>query len=321
MVKRYSKWILCICLMLLATYGLGRLYYRVTGGFTLGNIAYELPQDLRREIEPLKQSEKENLNRILSQPFHYLGKGCQSYVFKSDDGRYVLKFFKYQRLRPQAWLDWFAVIPWVDTYRLGKIEKKKQKLQGVFTSWKIAYEELQPETGVVYIHLNKEPVLGKPFLLHDKMGFKHTLNLDQYEFLLQRKADMLCPILQKMVASGDMQGSKELLDRLLTMIQSEYTRGFADNDHALMQNTGVLDGQPVHIDVGQFVKNSKVNNPLVYNQEIFNKTWKFRKWLEKESPELADHLVMRLKEIMGKEPFAQLKPRLNKATMGIIPNE
>ena len=60
------------------------------------------------------------------------------------------------------------------------------------------------------------------------------------------------------------------------MLVSEYRRGFADNDHATVQNTGVLDGRPIHIDVGQFVRNERVKEPRLFHQELFNKTWKFQ---------------------------------------------
>src|SRR5689334_8640410 len=50
---------------------------------------------------------------ILEQPFHYLAKGGQSYVFGSSDGKYVLKLFRFDAcLLPYArewgakWAKW-----------------------------------------------------------------------------------------------------------------------------------------------------------------------------------------------------------------------
>ncbi len=311
--KKLKKIILWCIAAALLFYGAGRLYYRTTGGFMQGNITYDLPYDSRWDLY-----HPESIDELLMHKFHYLGKGCQSYVFSSDDGKHVIKFFKYQRFRPQAWLSFFSFIPPIEDYRLAKIEKKRQKLESVFMSWKIAYEDLQPETGVVFVHLNKSKNLQKTLVIYDKIGLEYKLNADDYEFLIQKKAQMLCPALNEMMAKGDSIGAKQLLDRLFNLLLSEYHRGFADNDHALMQNTGVVDGYPVHIDVGQFVKNQRASNPDVYHQELFNKTWKFRKWLEKNHRELADHLVFRLEQTMGKDVFASLKPRLNKASMGVL---
>jgi hypothetical protein len=319
-VRKYIKialWVLCVVCVL---YGMSRLYYRVTGGFTEGNITYNLAYDPRWDVHQSTQQIVDN-DQIFSQPFYYLGKGCQSYVFQSADEQYVLKFFKYQRFRPQEWLSWFSFIPPLESYRQDKIQKKKQKLENVFISWKIAYEELPKETGVVYVHLNKTDHLKRSLTLYDKMGLEHKLDLDRYEFLVQRKATLLAPTLDEMMSQGKETESKLLIDRLISLLLDEFERGYADNDHALMQNTGVLDGFPIHIDVGQFVRNSRVKRPEVWHQELFNKMWKFSKWLEKTHPSLAIYLEGILKEKIGENAFASLRPRLNKAEMGIIPHQ
>jgi hypothetical protein len=316
--KKVYKPLIILCLILAIGYGLSRLYYRVTGGFTIGNITYNLPYDPRWDTHPLTAEESQRLDQIFNQTFSYLGKGCQSYVFQSQDKQYVIKFFKYQRFRPQPWLSYFTFIPAVNIYFDQKIEKKRKKLETVFVSWKIAYEDLQPETGVVYVHLNKTKNIQKQLKILDKMGLEHPLNLDDFEFLIQRKAQMLCPRIDELMTEGKTSEAKLLISLLLSRIMSEYYRGYADNDHALMQNTGVLEGLPVHIDVGQFVQNDRVKNPKLYHQEIFNKTWKFRKWLAKKYPDLELYVITELKQIMGNEPFESMKPRLNKAEVGVI---
>lgn len=315
------KCFLYVAILFVIFYGLGRLYYYTTGGFTLGNITYELAYNPRWEIPSLSSDKKNEIDQILNQNFYYLGKGCQSYVFESEDSKYVLKFIKYQRFRPKPWLDYLTFIPFMNQHLQDKIETKREKLHGVFTSWKIAYENLQKETGVLYIHLNKSKTLNKTLTLFDKMGFKHTLDLDNYEFLVQLKADMLCSTLNKWMAEGEIESSQELITQLIKRIISEYERGYADNDHALMQNTGVLDLQPVHVDVGQFVKNNRVQDVSVRNQELFNKTWKFRIWLENQHPILAEHIANVLRDFMGEEQFSLLTPRLNKAEMGILAHQ
>lgn len=306
-LKKVLKYFCVLAVLSAALYGSGRLYYYITDGFTIGNITSDLAYDPRWDIRALSPQEQEQVDAILAQKFSYLGKGCQSYVFLSADGRYVLKFFKYQRFRPQMWLDYFSFIPFVDRYRLGKIEKKRNKMEGVFKSWKIAFEELQPETGLQFVHLNKSNHINKQLIITDKMGFQHSLELDNMEFLIQRKADMLCAYIKKLMSKGDVAEAQHLLSRIIALILSEYKRGYADNDHALMQNTGVLDGLPIHIDVGQFVKNEAAKEPQVYKQELFNKTYKFRKWLRKGYPELADYLEVQLRTVIGPQ-FNQLQP-------------
>ena len=305
--SRWTKYILLFCLGMTLLYGLGRLYFYTTGGFTLSNISSDFTYEPRWETRVLSESEQGEIKRILSQEFRYLGKGCQSYVFESDDGEYVIKFFKYQRFRPQFWLNYFTFIPAVSNYYEEKIEEKKQKLEALFTSWKIAFEELQPETGLVYVHLNNNTdFLPADFSFHDKIGLKHTVDMNKMEFLIQKKADMLCEAIEQLMVEEKKQQALLLLDKLLAMIISEYHRNLADNDHALMQNTGVYRGEPIHVDVGQFVKNEEINNPELYHQELFNKAYKFRIWLQHNYPELLQHFDRELQREMG-NTFFQMK--------------
>ena len=312
------KRILILTLAISSVYGAGRLYYRITDGFQEENIQFDLPYDSRWESPPLIAEKKSELDAILAQEFYYLGKGCQSYVFKSKDDKYVIKFFKYQRFKPQSWLSAFAFIPAVYNYQLEKKDLKKQKLDYLFSSWKLSYDELQPETGVLYVNLNKNGKLWDKLIVYDKIGLKHELQLDSLEFMLQKKASMLCPELLRLKGNNDFAGAKELVDDLLAMLLSEYQRGFADNDHALMQNTGVYNHKPIHIDVGQFVSNPIAMDPEVYNQELFNKMWKFRLWLAEEYVDLAEYTREKLKRAIGPS-FDKLTPQLNKASMGRIP--
>lgn len=319
-LKRYIKLFCFVLILFLSLYGASRLYYGVTGGFTIGNISSNLSFDKRWDANAPTPEKKEALHQILKQKFSYLGKGCQSYVFLSEDGKYVIKFFKYQRFRPQEWLDYLSFIPAVNSYRLEKIEKKKLKLDAIFKSWTIAYRNLPIQTGLIYVHLNKTQDLDQTILISDKMGFDHQLQADQMEFLIQRAAKMLCPTIKDLVKNDESNKAKQLIDDLVAMLVDEYQNGYADNDHALMQNTGVIDGQPIHIDVGQFIKNDLVKNPEVYKKELFNKTFLFKKWLIKNHPDLAKYLELKLLQVIGEE-FFSMEPYRHKGNVAKILNE
>jgi hypothetical protein len=288
-----------VCLAAGVLYGSGRLYFKVTGGFKIEHISSDFAYDPRWETRALSPTEQENVDRILSQKFTYLGKGCQSYVFRSEDDQYVLKFFKYQRFRPQFYFYWLSFLPAGEELLKEKIEKKTQKRENLFASWRIAFDHLKDETGLVFVHLNKTNNLNKQVKIYDKLGVEYILDIDNMEFSIQKKAKMLCETLEEMVAEGKTPEAKQLLSKLMAMVVTEYQKGYADNDHALMQNTGVYNGIPIHIDVGQFEINPTFSNPAHYHQEIFNKTWKFRNWLRKHYPELLAHLDQELIQEMG----------------------
>lgn len=310
-MKKFAWRFLFLGLIILSLYGLGRLYFQLTGGFTLSNITSDFAFQPQWEVRPLMASEQAEFAKALDQPYFYLGKGCQSYVFASQDGQYVIKFFKYQRYRLQSWLAYFPPLPAIVKYRQEKIEKKWNKLDGFVKSWKVAFENLQEETGLIFVHLNKTDRLHHQLTIYDKIGVQHTVDLDQMEFCIQRRASMLCPTLMEFKAKNDLAGAQRLVHQLLNMILSEYSRGLADNDHALMQNTGVAQGKAVHIDVGQFVINEAVKQPAVFHQELFTKTYKFKKWLGENYPELKEYLEGELRLIIG-PAYETLQPKFRK---------
>lgn len=320
MIKSLIKKLLILLLVVGAIYGTGRLYYAFTAGFTVGNISSDLAYNAKWQTHPLSLQEKGEIEGALDQKYTYLGKGCQSYVFASADGKYVLKFIKYQRFRPQFWLNPFTFIPAIDDYQQKKAEEKTVKLEKIFRSWVLAYEKLPNESGVLFVHLNKTPQWQKKVVIQDKLGLKHNLEIGNMEFLLQRRAKMFCKEIDSLMGRGQEHAAMQLIDRLFSMLISEYERGYADNDHALMQNTGVLEGYPIHIDVGQFIYNDIVKNPKVYNQEIYDKTYKLRLWLDKRYPELALHLKGRLIGLLGMD-YYYMGPYKHKGDVAKIPHQ
>ena len=284
---------------ILTAYGLGRLYFHLTDGFTLSNITSSYSFQPQWEVRPLQLQEEQEVKHAIHQPYHYLGKGCQSYVFASEDGNYVMKFFKYQRSRIPPWLAYFPPLPAIVRYREEKAAKKWKQLDRFVQSWKLVFEHLKEEAGLVFVHLNKTSSLNHELTLYDKLGFKHVLDLDQMEFCIQRRAQMLDETLLTYKSQGELDKAKSLTHQLLNLIVSEYARGIADKDHALLQNTGVSQGHPVHIDVGQFVFQDDVKHPQVFHQELYTKTFRFKQWLQEHYVELADYLEEELYQIIG----------------------
>ncbi len=307
-MKKIAWRLFILSFVILSLYGLGRLYYRLTGGFTVANITSDFSFQPQWTVRSLMASEQKEVSKAIDQPYYYLSKGCQSYVFISQDKEYVIKFFKYQRYRLHPWFASLPSLPAIVKYRQEKLEKKWSKLDGFVQSWKVAFEHLKDETGLLFVHLNKTTHLQKQIMIYDKIGLKHVVELDQMEFCIQRCARLLCDTLLDYKANGHLAEAQQLIHQLLNMILSEYARGLADNDHALMQNTGVAQGKPVHIDVGQFIFNEAVKQPQVFHQELFTKTYKFKLWLHDNYPELGGYLEEELRQIIGSE-YSTMRPR------------
>lgn len=284
-------------------YGSGRLYFYGTAGFTLSHIT---PQ--QEEWGAVTSAPSSEVATALAQPFHYLGKGCQSYVFVSQDGHYVIKFLKYQRFRPSWLLETFS--PWLQTAYQKKKEEKKEKLQALLNSWQLADRSLRDQTALLYVHTTPTHIPSIETLsLVDKMGFVRKVNPQQLVFLLQRRATPLCTYIHQEMAAKRPESVYLLFDNLLSMLTHEYQQGIGDNDHALMQNTGVWHNHPIHIDVGQFTQEERFLDPHIAHEELFSKTYKFRLWLAKRYPQLESYLHTQLKTLIGPR-IDTLRPKL-----------
>src|SRR5580700_10710555 len=82
---------------------LKKFCYKQTDGFALYKICSSLSYCPEWEISnPLLQDS--GITTLFDQPFYYLAKGAQAYVFASRDGKTVIKFFRLYHLRPPLWL-------------------------------------------------------------------------------------------------------------------------------------------------------------------------------------------------------------------------
>jgi len=199
MIKQYSKTIINVMLIAIVLYGAGRLYFQMTAGFMVSNITGELPRtkSFKQDINHLV-----SVNTVLKQPYTYLGKGCQSYVFLSEDKGFVIKFLKFQRFRPSIYQEILGQVPGFEAGLEKKRKEKMEKTKALFKSWELAFTKLPKETGLLHLHLNQEPGLISPIKIVDKLGLSHEIDSNEVVFLLQKRALPLETALHKMMAKG-----------------------------------------------------------------------------------------------------------------------
>lgn len=279
-------------------YGAVRLYCKLNDAFLLSDISIHLPYRVDWEIQPLDFQEKEVLDQAINQPYSYLGKGHQSYVFESHDQKYVIKFLKFQRMRFQPW---WAEIPFpklLNQWREKKLSARKEMLENCLRSWKLAFNEFKNEASIVYVHINKTDFLQKTLDISDKLGFKYQLDLDNSIFLIQRKAEsLLVPAIDSLLEQGQKEKAEQLLQDFVRMLVSEYNRGLAEKELHVLRNTGVLNGRPIHVDNGRFEYDAEMKIPQKQTAELQRKTGELRQWLIVNHPELAVYF----KDLIGKE--------------------
>lgn len=256
--------------------------HHLTDGFALSKISSTLPYSKERETPS-----RVNVEKILDQPFYYLEKGSQCYAFESEDGRYVLKFFRQSRYR----LPWFAKHLSLPTF-LSKLQnqhlqRKEKKLNDLFTSCQIAYQELYEESGLIFLHLNKTSSLNQPVVLYDNLKRPRSIDIDRYEFLIQHKGSLIYPYLSQIIAQGKRNQVKKTLQGLITTLEERFQKGIDDKDAVLHKNMGFRNGKVQYLDVGQFSMNPKIKNPAIYRQKIKKIVQPLTLWLKERDYELA----------------------------------
>ena len=239
---------------------------------------WEIPSDL---IEDPKL-----IDHILSQKFTYFNKGSQSYVYLSEDKKYVLKFLKQDKLHPRTWL---AYIPFSFNPHYQRSLFLKKKLISTFNAIKTAFTDFKDETGLLYVHLNHSTNLNKKITLFDRKGKLYAVDLDKTSFLIQKKANLIYVRITELMAQGDIEGSKAIISSVFSLIDQLGRRGVVDNDPILRKNFGLIDNKAVQIDIGRMrIDPERILN-LHYKSEVASITHSFKKWIEKSYPDLLPH--------------------------------
>lgn len=292
---------LYVLLIALAFFALIRLYYRLTDDFRLANITDTLNYRSEWDVQPLTSAEKEKIDTLLQQKYFYIGKGAQSYAFGSEDGQFVLKFFKFKHLRPSPLFDWIP--PWMPfaEYRAKQEARKKRKFEGVFSGYHLAYEVNRKESGLLFVHLNRTKELYPSVTVFDKIGRKHRIDLDDVAFLLQVKAETMRSVLHRLLEQGDLPLAKTRISQIFDLYLSEYKKGIFDHDHGVMHNAGFSENHPIHLDVGKLKKDENMKSLTFYSEDLALVARRMDKWLKenelKEYPELAKHIEAKVSEI------------------------
>jgi hypothetical protein len=274
--------------------------HKRTDGFALYKILSSLSFDPEWDSRFSELEESGALSKILDQPFYYLAKGAQSYVFASEDGQTVIKFFRIYHLRPPVWLNALCMPLALQPYKIRKMIEKRRELRKDFASYKIASEAMKEETGLVYLHLNKTSHLNKRLTIYDKIGIAHELDMDKMEFLVQKKAILVYPAIDCLMKNQNLKAAKEAISALVGLLLIRCERGIFDKDPDLNTNFGFLYGiklRPIQIDIGRFCRETEKKAPEAIREEIMRITDNFRQWLDANYPSLTPHLISEIQKI------------------------
>lgn len=221
-------------------------------GFSLHKIFYR--NNFTQNGEVVNSLSEKELKEIFCVPFDYLSKGAQTYVFASRDGKYVIKFFRFFNKYATP----FYFLPFESIQKT--VAKRNGKLNKDFNSYKIAFEQLKEETGLVFLHLKETNNLKTTITFYDKMKVQYKLSLDKVGFILQKRATPFYPTLDHWIKEGKTDEAKKALKALVHLLLKQEALGIFDKDPNLETNFGFLKDTPIQMDIGRFKKNGSQKN-------------------------------------------------------------
>lgn len=270
------KFLLYLLLFALGFLGVQDFCRKQTRGFTLAKARSSCQSQENLE---LSKKELQSIQTILDQPFSFLTRGLQCYVFVSQDEKYVLKLLKWKELELPFWAKCLPTA-WTSAMRAQKQRKKEHD----FTSYQIAFNELKEETGLVYLHLHKTKGLNADLCLYDPLKIQHRIPADQIEFILQKKADPFLPFFE---SNKDHEIQlQSFLSNFVEILRKRMEKKISDSDISLEYNMGIYEGTPLLFDIGNL---TQVDSICLKNESRL-----VMEWLKSNSPHLASFLEKEL---------------------------
>ncbi|MBI2743401.1 MAG: hypothetical protein HYX48_05735 [Chlamydiales bacterium] len=220
---------------------------------------------------------------FLSQPYTYLARGKQSFVFLSQDGKWVLKLLNNHYQSRIALLNMLGPCAWQKrelSYYSGKMELTRE-------SYKISYTDLKEETGVLYLHLNRSRHLKQRVKIVDRLGICHEVDLDSTAFIIQKRGELAYPQFEEWLGKGDIEAAKRGISSLVALVQTRFKKDLNDRDPLIRTNIGFIDGKASFLDLGPFSKSSEPKSPEALDAEMQKITQSLKNWLSERDPSLA----------------------------------
>ncbi|WP_316357436.1 hypothetical protein [Candidatus Neptunichlamydia sp. REUL1] len=260
-------------------------------GFTLKKItSYHAPAP---EWEVENSMSQRELASLIGSKCHYLGSGNHTYAFVSDDGEIVIKFFKQKQMRTKTWADSLSIPAKRIFYPTGKIDRRMKERQDSFSSYKLAFEKLPEETGILYLHLNKTDNLNLSLTLIDQNGATLEISLDEMEFLIQKKATLVFQHLKNLYKKGQSKEAEKAIISLFEIVASRSQKGIYDKDLQFFKNFGFVNKQAIEIDIGEFRTNQDPNPTY---EELKILSYQIRDFLKMHAPKHLSEVESKIAE-------------------------
>lgn len=303
---------LSLVLILLALVGYGVYKWEKRGeGFRLHKIQEQISYDPRWDLSATAEEVLQAKTILRDHSFRYLGHGFQCYAFESEDGQYVLKFFRYQRLRLPSCIQMLPSLPLLDEWRKERLVTLNHRRECLLKSCKTSWELAKRETALFFVHLNQTKDLFGETTLLDPLGEKHTLDMNEYQFLLQKKALHIKPEFDRLMAEGKVNEAKRRVDQIFELLLDCARKSVQDMDGALIRknNLGFLKDRAIYIDGGKMTYRECIRSKKWFEKDL-HRLYMLNKWFKEKYPVLSQHLEKKQQVILQNfDLFLAKEPR------------
>jgi hypothetical protein len=292
-IFHYTIRFLLIFLFLSSLFLGARFLREVNGGFRLGKVLF----DPNREAKPFSLDPE--VEKLLKQPFDFLDLGCQTYVFVSRDGNYVLKLIRLERFQSPFWMDW---VPLSKTLKRKFSFGRKKNLENAIKSYEMASSLLTKETQLLCVHL--EPTIGLPSVRINNRFFQTiAVDLNRVGFLIQKRA---CPLKEYLLKKRkDLLSSRRAVASFIALTSSMLEKKIFNRDYNCIKNAGILGEELLFMDVGSFAFDERLPAFPAYEERMRNFLKRFYRFAASESPDLLPLLDQELSGHLQKRKEAR----------------
>jgi hypothetical protein len=288
-MKRWASYFLFFITIFI---GLDRLVHTKSASFTS---LYGAPA---WEASSTSEGTHSEIEEILSQKFTYLNRGDQYSVFISEDKKYVIKFLRQNKLQPKTWL---AHIPLTFNPCYQKKLQLIEKRNTILSAGKMAFTHFKEETQIIYTHFNRTNHLNKHVTFTDKKKKTQRVSLDKMCFVIQKKAELIYPRITELMHQNNMEGAKQVLSSVFSLLEVLGQRGVVDNDPVIYRNFGLVNDKAIQLDIGCMrVDPLQITK---YKSEIAHITSSLGLWIQSNHPELYPYFKTSATEYCGTKLF------------------
>lgn len=268
-------------------FGLAKGWHLVTGGFQLHKIQESKNYDLRLQADAMDG----NISAIFDQKFHYFSKGCQAYVFESEDGKYVLKFFRHHKYRIPFWFDYLTGFSWGEELKKRREHFRQRAFANTMNSYELASTHLREECGTVFAHLQLTDSLNKKITIQGTMGRSWDIDLDHRLFILQKRAEnTLSEALLQRKKENDLEGGMKIVHSFFQEVPKMIQKGIIIRDYNCVKNLAVWDHTVHMIDLGSFYWLPNYKDPFVFDTELRHFSKRLVSWCRDNYPDLLPYV-------------------------------